>query len=370
MQAMRVAVAVVFSHDAFFQRYGGVSRCVVELMRHLDLQGHDWRAFAGRYGSHFLRMVQRAGQPNIAGSWSADAPDRIIAGLRNEPKFFRFVSGLKDVVVHRSYYPVIDLLPARVRVVVTLHDMYWEASGANRSLRFWLQSRLKRNALARADRIVCISHFTLDELTRYWPEFADKAEVIYHGVTAIGGGSPDKPTMHDRFIFVGDRGNRKNFEAAVAGLARSGLERHELLCVGGGAFSANEQAMIERYGLSARVSQSTADDETLAAYYSQSTALIYPSSYEGFGMPLLEAMIQGCPVIAARASCLPEIGGDAAIYADPYDHSAWGTAMRDICAPTLRAKMIARGRERAKAFTWPEIAKRYAAVYRQLLMRG
>lgn len=343
---------------------------MVEMMRHLEEQGQAWRTFAGRYGSHFLKMFHEMGQTSIAGSWSANAPNRIGAGFRNEPGFVRFVSGMKDVVVHRSYYPVLDLLPADVPVVVTLHDMYWEASGTNQSLRFWLHSRLKRKALARADRIVCISRFTLDELVRYWPEFADKAEVIYHGVTALAPCLPGDQTVHDRFVFVGDRGNRKNFEAAVAGLAHSGLERHELLCIGGGAFTAGEQSMIERYGLTGLVKQSPADDKALAAFYSQSAALIYPSTYEGFGMPLLEAMLHGCPVIAARASCLPEVGGDAAIYADPHDHMAWGAAMRDICKPALRAEMLTRGYDRVKVFTWQEIAIRYMAVYKRLLIRG
>jgi glycosyltransferase involved in cell wall biosynthesis len=365
-------VVVVFSHDAFFQRYGGVSRCVVELMRHLEGQGLSrgegvaWRAFADVYGSHFLKELHERYPDHVAGSWSSNAPGRIMAAWRNEDTFARTVATVPDAVVHRTYYPMIDRLPAHVPVVVTLHDMYWEAPGVSRSIRHRLHSWLKRKALIRADRIICISRFTYDELMRVWPDLGTKAEVIHHGVSPLAQLPKAVPVIRRRFVFVGDRSGRKNFDAALSGLAASGLHEYDLLCLGGGAFSADERALIERKGLTGRVVQQAADDAALADGYASGTALLYPSTYEGFGMPLLEAMLHDCPVIAARTSSLPEVGGNAVLYADPHTPADWAAAMAQVTQASVRERMIEHGRRHAGEFRWQDVARRYAEVYRQL----
>ena len=359
----------IFSHDAFFQKYGGISRCVVELVRHIGIAGHACRVYAGLYGNLYLRELatETSGSTvTIEGRWSNSAPGRIASAFRNELGLAKRVRAAGSPVVHRTYYPVIDLLPSSVPVVVTLHDMYWEAQGLSHSLRFRMHSWLKRRALRRADRIVCISRFTLDELARIWPELVDKCAVVYHGVRPLAATPDDVPEVSDQFIFVGDRAGRKNFGMALAGLATSGLVGNSLVCVGGGPFTTAETTMIDELGLTSRVVQQDADDAALTSLYRTAVAMVYPSTYEGFGMPLLEAMLNGCPVIAARASCLPEIAGDAALYADPDDAAEWGERMRESTQTGLRGALAERGRERAASsqFSWDAIAAQYVEIYR------
>jgi glycosyltransferase involved in cell wall biosynthesis len=359
-------VIVLFSHDAFFQQYGGVSRCVVELLRRLNGQNQAWRVIAGRYGSRFLHEMAQSEPDAVSGVWSATAPGRIVAALHNEAKFARSVKAGKDVVVHRSYYPVIDRLPSHVPVIVTLHDMYWETPGAPRSLRHRLHSWIKQRALRRADLIICISQFTQDELASIWPEHVGKSKVIYHGVSRLALATKSVQTQTKNFIFVGDRGNRKNFAMALNGLAHSGLTDHGLLCLGGGALSKSEINLVSRLGLTGRVVQQAADDTVLASSYESAAALLYPSFYEGFGMPLIEAMLHGCPVIAAQASCLPEIGGDAALYAAPGDPHAWANALLQAIRPEIRSQLVARGHRRAADFSWESVARQYVSEYQQV----
>lgn len=357
---------VLFSHDAFFQQYGGVSRCVVELLRRLNGQNQAWRVIAGRYGSRFLHDMAQSEPDAVSGVWSANAPGRIVAAFHNEAEFVRSVKAGQDVVVHRSYYPVIDRLPSCVPVIVTLHDMYWETPGAPRSLRHRLHSWIKKRALLRADLIICISQFTQAELVSIWPEYASKSKVIYHGVSRLAPTPESANILTNDFIFVGDRGNRKNFAMALQGLAHSGLTDYNLICLGGGALTKKEIGLVARLGLTGRVVQQAADDTVLASYYESAAALLYPSYYEGFGMPLIEAMLHGCPVIAAEASCLPEIGGDAALYAAPDDPNAWANALLQAVRPEIRLQLVARGHRRAADFSWESVARQYVSEYRQI----
>jgi alpha-1,3-rhamnosyl/mannosyltransferase len=99
------------------------------------------------------------------------------------------------------------------------------------------------------------------------------------------------------------------------------------------------------------------DDDTLVAFYRRCIAFVYPSTYEGFGLPILEAMCYGAPVIAARSSSLPEAGGDAALYVDPFDDRGFADAVISVLeGPALAAELRARGQARAALMTWERTA--------------
>ena len=170
------------------------------------------------------------------------------------------------------------------------------------------------------------------------------------------------------FLFVGNRAAQKNCDVVLKALAIADtLADVALLCVGGGTFSDEEKVHIDRLGLVGRVHQRTVADDELAGLYASALALLYPSRHEGFGLPLLEAMQYDCPVVSSPLSCLPEIGGDAPLYADAADPEAWRMAMERLTLDSSAAQAAReRGRRRVNHFSWDKTARQHEALYATL----
>lgn len=364
------APRVAFSHDVFgAQRTGGISRSMIELMRSLAPAQVDWTAWAGAHANTMLLEAKAEGwtQGRVVDE-PRRRPGRIPAALRNEPGFARWVAREEIEIVHRTYYPVIDLVRSRTRHVETLHDMSAERPDVHNDSGAPLRSWLKRRALRRADLIVCVSEHSRDELLSIWPWTKGRVKVIPHGVRPLAENPSPAGFARPYFLFVGRRGFYKNFRVALEGLRRSGLSEHGLVCFGGGPFASAERAWIADAGLGGRVVQVDGGDARLAGLYEAASALLYPSSYEGFGLPLLEAMIHDCPAIATPLTSLPEVGGGAALYAAPDDADAWAAAMVQMaCDLDAAARLRALGRERAARFSWNRAAEAHAESYRSLL---
>jgi glycosyltransferase involved in cell wall biosynthesis len=359
----------LFSYDIFAaQGAGGVSRCMIELMRALATIDVDCEAWAGWHANDLLSAAATeawsSGRIHITGR--LDAPARFRGALRNERPFSAWVGKRPNRIVHRTYYPVVDLCGSRVRRVETLHDMWDERAARAGTYSTRLKGQLKRRAVARADVVVCVSESTRAEAIELWPWARNRLLVIPHGVRRL---AEAQPYTHDRpfFLFVGRRDLYKNFSVAVRALKLTNLADHQLVCFGGGPLAPSERAFIAAQGVGGRVVQLGGGDSVLASLYEAATALLYPSSYEGFGLPLLEAMIHGCPVIAAPLTSLPEVGGDAAVYADPLDLDAWAHLMEVIATDVgVASDLRQRGADRAATFSWERTALLHREVYAQL----
>ncbi len=340
---------------------------MVELMRALhELHPAGWAMCEGSHANTLLRGEHgtpwhRAHARGLPGSTARRTPATV---LRNELALRKVAHDYR--VVHRSYHPVIHLLPRATAVVETLHDLSDFAEGYAAGVRGAIRRRLKWAALQRADRIVCVSHYTRNQLEALRPDLAARAIVIHHGASLLS--TQPVPLAHDRptFLFVGRRDLYKNFAILLEAMARMRLTCH-LDCFGGGPFTAEETKRITTLGLAGRIRHVTGNDDRLAGHYVASVALLYPSLYEGFGLPLLEAMTLGCPVVAAPRTSLPEVGGDAALYADPLDADAWATVMdRLIEDDGLRAAHSGAGRQQAATFSWERSARAHADLYRDM----
>ncbi len=357
---------VLFSHEAFSnQAVGGVSRCMVELMRGLETTGVDWAVWAGKHGNRYLHEERGLDHRVVCGAYGP-LMGRVRDALTQERPFARYAAHHRPGVVHRTYYPIVDLLPAAIPRIITMHDMHNELYVERDRPIERLRSFVKRRSLERADAIVCISQSTLNLMTDMWPHLAARSCVIPHGVRCLSA-TPVRPDLQSPFfVFVGGRAGQKNFAMALKSLAASNLEDHHLVCVGGGGFSEGEREMVREHGLTDRVRQVAASDDELAGLYESATAFLYPTRSEGFGMPILEAMIHNCPVVTTALTSLPEVGGNAVIYADPDDTDAWRSAMKLLVVDdALRSTMIHRGQLQVLDFTWEENARRHLNVYRQ-----
>jgi glycosyltransferase involved in cell wall biosynthesis len=359
---------ILFSYDIFVaQTTGGISRCMIELMRALLATPTEWRLWAGQHGNSLL-ADEKPGTGVMRHVTSAPGyakTGRLAGALRNEPGFAKHIRSVSPRIVHRSFYPVFDLVRDRsVRRVETLHDMWDEQASTQRDRFTGVKSLLKRRALHAADAIVCVSESSRREMVEIWPTLADRAVVIHHGVRRLSE-QPIAP-MRERpfFLFVGRREAYKNFSVALVALHLAALPDFDLICFGGGQFSAGEIAEIAAAGLVGRVVQMAGNDDRLAGLYEAAAALLYPSAYEGFGLPLLEAMIHSCPVISAPWTSLPEVGGDAALYARPDKPDDWALLMAKISQDvSFCTKIREMGRARAAKFSWSHTAEQHAQLY-------
>jgi glycosyltransferase involved in cell wall biosynthesis len=241
-------------------------------------------------------------------------------------------------------------------------------------------------SVGRATHVLADSAATRDDLQREWAVPAEKITVLTSGVNPRFQpvADPDALTaMRLRynlgsapfFLAVGTVQPRKNYPMLVRAF-RGVADRlpHQLVIAGGrGWLVEGLLAEIEQQGLSDRVRLiGFVDDADLPALYSAATAFLFPSLYEGFGLPLLEAMACGTPVISSDASCLPEIvaapGGDAGLLVDPADEAGWTAAMSRVAGDeTLRADLVRRGMERAATYGWDATARHLLTIYDRLL---
>lgn len=239
--------------------------------------------------------------------------------------------------------------------VTTIHDMVPENYTRDD------QRIAKRVVLVeKATRIVTVSHHTKSELIASYPEIdINKIDVVYHGfekVNLVSGSNQ----WGDYLLFVGQRQSYKNFDSFMITVSPL-LSRNsnlKVICTGAG-FTRAELSLFANLGIGLQVkSVGYVSDAILFDLYHHAQAFVFPSLYEGFGIPILEAFGNDCPAVISNVSCFPEIGGDAAAYFDPGDHQS----MLEVITRVLHDKKYAkelreRGRERVKLFSWQDAAR-------------
>jgi glycosyltransferase involved in cell wall biosynthesis len=247
--------------------------------------------------------------------------------------------------------------------------------GMTRHLNTWVPRSVQR-----ADHVIAVSQATRQDLIELYNTPPKKISVLYHGVSANFAPVTDPARLNEirqRFglgqapfvLSVGTVQPRKNYTRLVQALAR--LDDHtRLVLAGSKGWGINPLLTeIKKLGLTERVIfTGFVDDADLPALYSAATLFVYPSLYEGFGLPVAEAMACGTPVIASDRSALPEVVGNAGLLIDPEDVAALAQAMAGLLRDDSRRAALSRaGQAQAAKFTWPGMAQQLLALYRQIL---
>lgn len=272
-------------------------------------------------------------------------------------------------VVHPTYYTLLtrqDMAKSRLPIVLTVYDMIHEI--------FYPDSEYveaKRKAIPAADIVLCISENTKKDLLERFHLSADRVKVTHLAGeldATLAYGSESVP-HHPYFVYIGSRAPYKNFDTLLIAFAKAVSVRPDLrLVVVGAPFNDGELNQIEELNLHVCIEHVChPTDAHLAKLYRCSLALVYPSRYEGFGIPPLEAMSCGTVAIAANTSSIPEVVGDAGILLDPDAVADLADSLLFLVDnPIVRDRLIAKGYEQAKAFSWDKTAAQTVEVYRSL----
>lgn len=268
-------------------------------------------------------------------------------------------------------------LPGRMAQVVTIHDLVWKyAAETMRPIPRILERNLMPRAVKNADRIIASSSSTAQAIEAEFPLARGKVRVVLPGTTLMTAPLDRAslvPLGIDRpyFLFVGTLEPRKNLSRlldAYANLPSAVREQNQLVVVGGkGWGGVNITQLLEARGLDPYVVvPGYVSDAQLSSLYAHARFLALPALYEGFGLPLVEAMVHGVPVLTSNSSSLPEVAGDAGLLVDPLDVTAITAGMlRLLCDDAFHAELAARARPNAARFSWTKAAKETLEVFEE-----
>ncbi len=305
-------------------------------------------------------------------------PQRLMNGLWYSPIPGRWILGDVDILHSTAFYAPKNH-PGKL--VVTIHDIssltlphYHTEATRKRS------NHGTENAVAYADHIITVSEFSKNELLRYFTLEPEKITVTHSAAKDIfvPCSPEEKKRVREKYgvpedfiLFVGSLEPRKNVATLVRAyisLPEPVRKRHRLVIAGGkGWLNAEIDTLLKSSGSSGILRIGYVDEQDLPALYSAAIVSVFPSLYEGFGLPVLEAMACGTPVISSNSSSLPEVGGDAALYFDPHDtNQLKETLERLLGDENLRAQLSRKGIERARLFSWEKAAQETLGVYEKV----
>lgn len=273
-------------------------------------------------------------------------------------------------------------LAAPTRHVVTVHDLsFMRAPGAHPTHRRWYLTAATWLSARRATAVLADSHATKDDVVELLGVNPERVHVVYPGRESVFHPRPDASIQAFRrgnrldrpfVLFVGTLEPRKNVDVLVRAFglaARNGFAGDLVIAGGSGWATQDIDAALKESAVRNRIHRiGYVKQEDLPYWYCAADLVVYPSSYEGFGIPVLEAMASGTPVITSNRSSLPEVAGDAALTVDPRDIQQLAAAMTDVLAsPERRTQMSERGLVQARHFDWTVAAERCLSLYQRAL---
>ena len=363
---------VLYDHQIYSsQVYGGVSRYFYELINlFVNDEQIDPLLDVRFSNNYYIRNLNTKSPRYFFKRWNFRGKNRILELINRK----RTVSLLKQNeydIFHPTFYNpyFIEQLngkPFVLTVMDFIHEFYPELPNAAGEL------ASKKVLIEKAERIICISQNTKNDLLKLYDVPEEKIDVIYLAQADLG--SLDKQcsvAFPGKFVlFVGQRKYYKNFPVLLKAFAEINKEIPDcyLFCAGGGSFDQEELALIEEYSLADKLMQCNLSDYELKCAYQKAQVFVFPSDYEGFGIPTLEAFANDCPVILSNGSCFPEIGGQGAMYFEKNCVEDLSEKLLELLTnEDLRKDFISKGKERLKDFSWEKTAAETIDVYKKVL---
>ena len=364
---------IVYDHQTFaMQRYGGISRYFYETIK--DLLGSDSLDISAFMGYFINEYGLEDFKDDFTHFWGKKYKPRFKTKLLflklNEYLLPRFINKYDFDLYHQTYYNYLcpSFKGKRVMTVLDMtHEFFPDSFSPLDKTSEW-----KKQSIPKADGLVCISESTRRDLIRVFNVPEEKTRVIHLGNSIDPNVKGERIIKNDYILFVGDRKGYKNFTLlANAFVALPDINNSfKLVCYGGGPPSAKEQEFIKTNALEGKIIFDGGDDKRLANFYKYASVFVYPSKYEGFGIPPLEAMTIGCPVIASNISSIPEVVGKAGLYIDPDSlEDMKDKLLLILSGEKTRLDFIHMGLEQQRKFSWKRCAEEHIKFYKELLER-
>jgi glycosyltransferase involved in cell wall biosynthesis len=374
---------VLYDYQAFtWQKYGGVSNCFAKLISNLpkDVEYeiaikecdnvhlkeanicdvHPYRL----YGDNFITKRFFPGKYRLYRWFTKLFPTLTADGLNRRAAVHALQEGNFDIFHPTFFDPYFLQYIGNKPFVLTIHDMIPELVYERKDDP---QVARKKLLAEKASHIIAVSEKTKEDIMDVLHIPEGKISVVYHGAPEVITFSNKRLFDFDYVLFVGGRNQSyKNFQPMVKSIAPILKKRNvHLICTGNG-FTTNEKELFTSLGLTGLVHHQYVSDSELGQLYHQARCFIFPSLYEGFGIPILEAYKAGCPVLLNNKSCFPEIADDAAVYfeLDNYQNTL-GEVLDDFLKWSLDTKelLLQRQAMRVKLFSWKKSAERLASIY-------
>lgn len=364
-------VEVIYDYQIFSrQKYGGVSRYFCELAKNISAdRNFNIKILAGAYINEYLSTV----------------PADLLVGVKvpKVPKMGKMIEQANIAfsklwlqnnpvkIVHETFFcSQTFALTDRAARVLTVYDMIDEKFYPNNNI-----NKIKEIAIRRADHIICISESTKNDLLSLIPIDPSKVSVIYLGYSS-GHDLQNKqffrrPIDDPYILYVGDRYGYKNFSGLLQAYANSKRIKNnfKLVCFGNLPLSSGERNSAHQLGIAeTNLLHFSGNDTVLKQFYRGASAFVYPSLYEGFGIPPLEAMSSSCPVVCSNTSSIPEVVGNAAELFDPAEIDSMIEALEKVLFSSDYANnLIQLGLQRIQNFSWQTCAEQTSSIYSSLV---
>lgn len=342
---------IIFS----LQREGGISVYWSELIKRIIIEPNSTTFFfeTKNAANNLFRKILSINESQIIKKYSN------ISLISERYRSININSNEKSIF-HSSYYRIAHSKNKNIQQIVTVHDFTYEyfRKGLAKHVHLWQ----KYKAIEKAKAIICVSENTKKDLLTLYPKFNKKRiEVIHNGVSEDF--FPIKKDITENFLlYVGSRTHYKNFWFAVQTVAN--LSNYKLYIVSS-PLNSIELAKLDKLIPNRYLIFSSIPNEQLNILYNHATALLYPSSYEGFGIPLVEAMKAGCPVIALASSSIPEVCGLSGILLEKLKINDCIDAIKEV--ENNRGHFSKIGIERANQFSWSNCFNQTLSIYKDLI---
>lgn len=359
---------ILYDNQMFtFQRFGGVTRYFADLMYNLPADEFVTELPMKYCENHYV--TQTYGQEYDKLPYPSNYRlRRRIYSLVNDCFSKKTIKEKDYDIFHPTYFSPYFLKALKKRqkpFVLTIHDMTFERY-PHEVLFYDRTIQNKRRLITEAAHIIAVSENTKRDIVNILGTDPAKISVVHHGYKPV---AEVAPQLFDRYVlYVGERKGYKNFTPWLeAILPVMDLDPALKVVCTGSPFSNAEQKLFARWGISNRLQHIAANDAQMASLYRHALCFVFPSHYEGFGIPILEAFHNGCPVCLSDASCFPEVAGDAALYFNPNDAQSMQDTLKElITSNTLRNELREKGTLRSKEYTLEQMVNNTCNVYRKI----